>query len=174
MKKLILVLALGLTGAFAQASTDAVSMGDEASISGNRLWACGLAFKGTSKGLKVIVGHFSTVAYGTLKCKSIKGTHYSRDVRVSIGHHWIGPTAGIGYFKLAGVSSEISLFNSSPEVILGKYLVVQGEAAIIGGVGAFTAAKVGLPQLAVNISLQLLHGLGVQVGIDKLTISAID
>ena len=39
------------------------------------------------------------------------------------------------------------------------------EAAIIGGVGAFTA---------VNISLQLLHGVGVQVGIDKLTISAVD
>nr|BFD60469.1 hypothetical protein CKG001_25760 [Bdellovibrio sp. CKG001]BFD63884.1 hypothetical protein BdHM001_25650 [Bdellovibrio sp. HM001] len=174
MKKLILFLAFGLTGAFAHANTEAVVMNDEASIAGNRLWACGLAFKGTSKGIKVIVGHFKTVAYGTLKCKSIKGTRYSQDVKVTIGHHWIGPTAGIGYFKLAGASSEVSLFNSSPDVILGKYLVAQGEAAIIGGVGAFTAVKVGLPQLAMNISLQLLHGLGVQVGIDKLTISAID
>lgn len=174
MKKLILFLAIGLTGAFAQANTEMPSAGDEMNVSGNRLWGCGLTFKGTSKGVKLIVGHFKTVAYGTLKCKSIKGTHYSRDVSITIGHHWIGATAGVGYFKLVGASSEISLFNSSPEVILGKYLVAQGEAAIVGGVGAFTAVKVGLPQLAFNISLQLLHGLGVQVGIDKLTIAAID
>ncbi|WP_374033758.1 hypothetical protein ACES2I_13810 [Bdellovibrio bacteriovorus] len=173
MKKLILFLAIGLTGAFAQANTDAVTLENDASIMGNRLWGCGMTFKGTSKGIKVIVGHFKTVAYGTLHCKSIKGTHYRQDVMVTIGHHWIGATAGIGYFKLKGASSEISLFNSNPDVILGKYLVAQGEAAIIGGVGAFTAVKVGLPQLAMNISLQLLKGLGVQVGVDKLYIEAI-
>lgn len=174
MRKLILVLAVSLVGAFAQANTDVQPLDSDASIMGNRLWACGMTFKGTSKGVKLIVGHFSTVAYGTLKCKSIKGTYYSQDVKLTIGHHWIGATAGVGYFKLAGASSEISLFNSSPDVILGKYLVAQGEAAIIGGVGAFTAVKAGLPQLAFNISLQLLHGLGVQVGIDKLYISAVN
>lgn len=174
MKKYILLLAFTLTGFFAQANTEDFVTDNEASIQGNRIWACGLTFKGKSMGLKLIVGHFKTVAYGTLSCKSIKGTYYSRDVRVSIGHHWIGPTAGIGYFHLAGISSEISLFNSSPDVILGKYMVTQGEAAIIGGVGAFSASKVGLPQLAMNVSVQLLHGLGIQVGIDKLTISAMD
>ncbi|MEK2646332.1 hypothetical protein [Bdellovibrio sp. BCCA] len=173
MKKLAVILALSLAGVFAHAeSADSQVQGD-VSING-RAWACGLAFKGTSKGLKVIVGHFSTVAYGTLTCKGLLNKHYSQNVKITIGHHWLGPTVGAGYFKLAGVSSEISLFNSSPSVILGKYKVAQGEAAIIGGVGAFTAVKVGLPQLAFNISLQLLKGVGVQVGIDKLRIEAVD
>ncbi|KHD87582.1 MAG: hypothetical protein OM95_13385 [Bdellovibrio sp. ArHS] len=173
MKKLVMILALSCAGMFANAETTALQpAGGESHIAGGA-WVCGLAFKGTSKGIKVIVGHFKTVAYGTLSCKGV-GQKYHQDVKIEIGHHWIGATAGIGYFKLAGVSSEISLFNSSPEVLLGKYAVAQGEAAIIGGVGAFTAVKVGLPQLAFNVSVQLLKGLGVQVGIDKLTISAID
>lgn len=174
MKKFILLLVLGLSGMSAHANIDEYSSGDETHILGERLWACGMTFKGTSKGLKFIVGHFTTVAYGTLRCKGIKGTSFVQKVRVSIGHHWIGPTVGIGYFKMLGTSSELSLFNSSPHVILGNYLVAQGEAAIIGGVGMFRAVKVGHPQLAANFSTQLLGGLGVEVGIDKLTISAID
>ncbi|UOF01259.1 hypothetical protein [Bdellovibrio reynosensis] len=172
MKKLALILAFSFVGMFAHAdTTDLQTNQDEVSAAG-RTWVCGLAFKGTSKGLKIIVGHFKTVAYGHLKCKGLLGKTYSQRVMVSIGHHWIGPTAGIGYFKMAGVSSEISLFNKHPEAILGKYLVAQGEAAIIGGVGAFTAVKVGVPQIAANVSLQLLKGFGVQVGIDGLHISA--
>jgi len=173
MKKLAVILALSLTGLWAHADNQEIQ--PQGDVSTNAVgWVCGLAFKGTSKGVKVIVGHFKTVAYGTITCKGVPGKHYSRDVKITIGHHWIGPTAGIGYFKLAGVSSEISLLNCSPEDLLGKYKVAQGEAAIIGGVGAFTAVKVGLPQLAFNVSVQLLKGIGVQVGIDKLTISALD
>lgn len=173
MKKLAVILALSFVGMFANAETTQLQpTGGDMHAAGGA-WVCGLAFKGTSKGIKVIVGHFKTVAYGTLSCKGV-GQKYSQNVKIEIGHHWIGATAGIGYFKLAGVSSEISLFNSSPEVLLGKYAVAQGEAAIIGGVGAFTAVKVGLPQLAFNVSVQLLKGIGVQVGIDKLKISAID
>lgn len=171
MKKLVLILAIGCLGSFAHADTTELQpLQDDASIN-SAGWVCGLAFQGTSKGIKVIVGHFKTVAYGVLKCKGVPGQHFTRDIKITIGHHWIGPTAGIGYFKLAGVSSEFSLLNCSPDKIFGKYAVAQGEAAIIGGVGAFTAVKVGLPQLAFNISLQLLKGIGVQVGIDKLTIS---
>lgn len=174
MKKIAVILALSLAGVFAHAETSEMQpQSGDASINA-RVWACGLAFKGTSKGIKLIVGHFKTVAYGTLKCKGVPGQYYNRDVMITIGHHWIGPTVGVGYFKLAGVSSEISLLNASPDSILGKYKVAQGEAAIIGGVGAFTAVKVGLPQLAFNISLQLLKGIGVQVGIDKLRIDAIN
>lgn len=181
MKKLVFMLTLSLFGMFAQAETAEVkTVNNEISAAGNdvsingRLWACGLAFKGTSKGLKVIVGHFTTTAYGTLHCKGVLGRHYSQDVMVTIGHHWFSPSVGVGYFKLAGVASEISLFNSSPEAILGNYHVGQADAAIIGGVGTFTAVKVGLPQLAFNVSLKLLFGLGVQVGIDKLTIESLN
>ncbi len=168
LKRVAFIMAMSLVGFYAQAQEP---MGDVDATAG-KVWACGLKFSGTSHGLKVIVGHFKTVGHGTLSCKSVFGESYSRHVNVTIGHHWIGPTAGIGYFKLRGVSSEISLLNHSPNAILGNYLVAQGEAAIVGGVGAFTAVKVGMPQLAVNISLQLLKGFGVQVGIDRLSITA--
>lgn len=174
MKKIVMFLVISLVGMFAHAEMqDFEPLSDEVNMS-SRLWGCGLAFKGSSKGVKVIVGHFSTVAWGVLKCHGINGKHYSRNVKITIGHHWVGPTVGVGYFKLAGASSEISLFNSSPNVILGRYKVVQADAAIIGGAGAFTAVKVGLPQLAVNISLKLLKGIGVHVGIDKMKIEAVN
>lgn len=180
MKKIALILALSLFGTFAQAETPEIQTTDSAVSSNNevsmnsRAWVCGLTFKGRSMGLKVIVGHFKTVAYGTLMCKGVLGSHFSQDVMITIGHHWFSPTVGVGYFKLAGLSSEISLFNSSPDVIFGKYKVAQVDAAVIGGVGSFTAVKVGLPQLAFNVSLKLLFGLGVQVGIDKLTIEPLN
>ncbi len=173
MKKLALLLAFTCFGTFANAEVNDLQSSN-VELSPNAVgWVCGFAFKGTSKGIKVIVKHFKTEAYGVLKCKGVPGQSFTRDVKITIGHHWIGATAGIGYFKLAGVSSEVSLLNCSPDKIFGKYVVAQGEGAIIGGVGAFTAVKVGLPQLAFNISIQLLKGLGVQVGVDKLTITAL-
>jgi|GEM_PF-1402998 hypothetical protein len=179
MKKLLLILAFGFTGAFAHAQDvtpmidqDGMSpMSDE--LTAQSAWVCGLHFKGTSKGIQLIVGKFTTVAYGTLHCKGFKGT-YTRDVKITMGGKCIGLTAGIGYFKIKGVSSEISLFNSDPSMILGKYLSVNGEAAIIGGVGTFAAVKVGMPQLAFNISVQLVGGLGLKAGVEKLRITAVD
>ncbi|WII73300.1 hypothetical protein QJS83_05380 [Bdellovibrio sp. 22V] len=171
MKKLAMILAFSLMGAFAHAETTELdTYGNDAHAMG--AWVCGMTFKGTAKGLKVIIGHFKTVAYGTLVCKGV-GKKYYQDVKLTIGHHWIGPSAGIGYFKMAGAASEISLLNKSPEVILGKYKIATADASIIAGVGTFTGVKVGLPQLAVNFSVKLLKGLGLNVGIDKLTITAV-
>jgi hypothetical protein len=171
MKKLLLVLAVSMTGMFAHAedmNMDMDANGDV--VHAESAWVCGLKFKGTSKGVQVIVGKFSTVAYGTLSCKGIGGT-YTRDVMVTMGGKCIGLTAGIGYFKIKGISSEISLFNADPNMLLGKYKTVNGEAAVIVGAGAFTAIKVGLPQLAFAVSVQLVGGFGAKVGIEKMMIT---
>jgi len=173
MKKLLLVLAFGFTGAFAHANDELTPMDNGDEVSAKSAWVCGLHFKGTSKGIQLIVGKFNTVAYGTLHCKGF-GETYTQDVKVTMGGKCFGLVAGIGYFKLKGISSEISLFNSDPSVILGKYKSVNGEAAIIGGVGTFAAVKVGLPQLAFNLSLQLTKGFGAKVGIEKLYITAVE
>jgi hypothetical protein len=178
LKKLALIVAVSLTGLFAHANTDVQAVNEDVTVMNTDMnaesiaWVCGMKFTGTSKGFKIIIGSFKTVAYGTLKCTSLH-KNYTQKIKIEIGHHWIGPTAGIGWFKLAGKAATFSLLNCDPSKVLGKYLVAQGEAAIIGGVGAFTAVKVGLPQLAVDISLQLLKGFGVQVGIDKMRISAV-
>ncbi|MFS4459169.1 hypothetical protein [Bdellovibrio sp. HCB2-146] len=168
MKKLLLLGVLLFAGVTAKAQTDQIE------IERGRVWACGMKFKGVSKGLQFIVGKFGTRAYGTLSCASIHGETYKRKVRIDISSYKVGPTIGAGYFKMAGVSSEISLFNEHPESILGKYSVTNYQVAVGGGAGYFTATKLGLPQLAYNVSVQLLGGLGLKVGIEKLRITAID
>ncbi|MGZ3774092.1 MAG: hypothetical protein ACXVCY_08945 [Pseudobdellovibrionaceae bacterium] len=174
MKKIALVLALSFFSLFANAENADNQMIGNNVHADSLLWVCHLGFKGTAMGFKVIFGRFETNAYGTLKCKGIGGGYYTQDVKISMGHKWFGPTVGLGYYKLAGLAKEISLFNLSPESILGHYKVAQADAVVIGGVGSFTAVKLGLPQLAFNVSLKLLFGFGADVGIDKLCIEPVN
>lgn len=139
-----------------------------------RVWVCGMQFKGTSKGIQLIFGKFKTRAYGTLACASIHGEKFSRKVRIEINSWGIGPTVGIGYFKLRGLSSQISLFNESPEDLLGRYSTTQYEGAVGAGAGYFSAVKLGLPQLSYTVSIQLLGGIGFKVGMEKMRITAVD
>lgn len=186
MKKVAMILALSIFGAFAQAETieypavpelqtTSEVQADGNDVSANALaWVCALHFKGTARGVKVIVGRFKTVAYGTLACTSVLGRHFRRDVMITMGHHWFSPTVGIGWFKYVGAAPEISLFNCSPERLFGKYKVAEADAAIIAGAGSFTAVKLGLPQIAVAVSLKLMAGFGVHVGIDKMMITPLN
>jgi hypothetical protein len=97
LKKLALILAVSLAGLYAQANTDAYSddagamlvqpMGGEMNAE-SIAWACGMKFTGTSKGFKIIIGSFKTVAYGTLKCTSLH-KNYTQKIKIEIGHHWI-------------------------------------------------------------------------------------
>lgn len=174
MKKLLVILAVGLTGVFAHAQEPVMSTMDNDIHAQGRLWVCGMQFKGTAKGFKIIAGHFKSVADGVLSCTSVHGKKWTKNIRVTFGAHCLSPTVGIGYMKYYGLGGEISLFNSDPEVILGKYLAVNADAAVILGAGAFRAVKVGMPQLAVNMSVKLEKGIGVNVGIDHLYISERD
>ena len=174
MKKLLVILAVGLAGVMANAQEPGMSPMDNEMHAEGRVWVCGMQFKGTAKGFKIIAGHFKSVADGMLSCTNIHGKKWSKNVRVTFGAHCLSPVVGIGYMKYYGLSGELSLFNKDPEVILGKYLAVNADAAVILGAGAFRAVKVGMPQLAMNMSIKLEKGLGVNVGIDHLYISERD
>lgn len=191
MRKLFLVGMLLLSGMMAHAqdietvegadfdmemnmSTDVNMMSaDEIGALAGRVWVCAMNFKGVSKGIQLIVGRFRTKAYGTLHCASIHGEKFSRKIRIDISSYGIGPTVGIGYFKMRGVSSQISLFNERPEDLLGKYSTTMYGGAVGAGVGYFSALKLGLPQLTYNVSVQLLGGLGLKVGMEKMRVTAI-
>ncbi|MBX2996448.1 MAG: hypothetical protein KF681_16625 [Bdellovibrionaceae bacterium] len=175
MKAILLIAAMILgTGAqaFAQETVELnhVTTREEA----RPAWVCGLAFEGESQGLQFIIGSFRTVAYGELNCTDGLGGEYHRPVRVSMGTKFISPAIGIGTFRLAGVSAEISLFNLHPDVLLGQYVVAQGQVAFVGGVAAFTAVKVQPPQIAAQVSIQLLSGFGAHLGFHKMTIEALN
>lgn len=165
MKKLI-VAALALVAVSAQAQmveTDA-----------RPALVCGLEFQGRSHGAQFIVGRFHTEATGTLKCTDLIGGVYERPVRIEMGTHFLAPAVGLGDFQIAGVSGEISLFNAQPEVLFGKYAIAQGQAALIGGVGSFTAVKIGAPQIALQVSVQLMEGLGLHLGFHEMTIEPLN
>jgi hypothetical protein len=90
---------------------------------------------------------------------------------ITMGSYFIGPVVGIGYFKFAGVGSEISLFNCDPSVLFGKYLVVNGQGAFGIGGGAFTATRIHPPEIAVNVSVKLEYGIGFQAGVESMTLT---
>lgn len=134
-------------------------------------WACSLSFKGVAKGLKVIVGDYKFSGKGNLLCVSPTGTTEEYPVKVSMDAAALSPQISFGYMQLTGQAVEFSLLNMNPEDVLGTYHVLQGQAAIAGGVGVITAAKVGLPQLAIQVSLQFARGLGINLGLNKMKIT---
>jgi len=183
MKKLLLATVMAFMGfgamAHAQEAQEEVqpqsvqAQQDDQMMAESRarlVWTCGMNFTGTSKGFKVIIGKFSTVAYGHLSCVDGRGETYDRRIKLTMGTHWIGPAIGAGYFRFQGSAAEISLVNMRPSVLFGDYLAGQGNIGVILGAGAFTAVKVGTPQLALNISAQLLEGTGIQLGFHELRI----
>lgn len=168
MKHIFVILALGLSSIFAHAE----EAGD-LKIQGHLSWTCGLAFTGSSGGIKIILGRFNTQATGKLACVDLEGNHFSQNVMITMGSYFIGPVVGIGYFKFAGVGSEISLFNCNPDVLYGQYLVTHGQGAFGVGGGAFTAVRVHPPEIAVNVSIKLEYGIGFQGGVESMTLEPI-
>lgn len=163
MKKILVMAALSLMGLVAQAQDDS-----------RPVWVCGLAFEGQSKGVQILLGRFRTEATGELRCTDAIGGTYVRPIRISMRSSFLSPTVGIGQFAIHGVSGQISLFNQNPEVLFGHYLVARGQAALVGGVAAFTAVRVSPPEVAMQLSLQVVTGFGVHVGIERMLIEPLD
>lgn len=133
-------------------------------------WACSMNFKGTAKGVKLLVGSYKFSGKGNLFCVSPTGQTADYPVTVTMNAAPLSPQISLGYMQLSGQAVEFSLLNLNPEDILGTYYIAQGQAAVAGGVGVITAAKVGLPELAIQISLQFARGLGVNLGLNKMHI----
>jgi len=134
-------------------------------------WACSLNFKGEARGLKVIVGEYKFAGKGNLLCATPTGQVADYPVTVTMNAAPLSPQISFGYMKLSGQAVEFSLLNLNPEDVLGTYYVAQGQAAVAGGVGIITAAKVGLPQLSLQVALQFARGLGINLGLNKMTIA---
>ena len=162
MKKFLMIATLSLLAFSAQANE------------GRAAWICGLNFHGESRGVQLLLGSFKTVATGELNCADGVGGVYKSPVRISMQSRFLAPTVGVGMFKMAGLATEISLLNSHPSVLFGNYLVAQGEVALVGGVGAFTAVRVSPPQIALNVSVQLLSGFGLEAGIQRMKIEPLN
>jgi len=175
MKNLLIVGLMSIMGltAFTQDNTE-MNTSEQVNMQGRLVWTCAMDFAGYSRGFQIIIGSYRTAASGNLHCVSDRGEHFDRRIRIVMPGHIISASVGIGHFRFRGTAAEVSLVNRHPRVLFGHYLAGQGEVGVLLGGGAFTAAKVGDPQLALNISTQLLEGTGIQLGFHELTIEPLN
>lgn len=157
MKKLFFALALLLGTNFAQAQE-------------GKLWACGMEFKGVAQGIQILVGDFKLKSTGKLTCDDGNGTTEVIPVRVTMGAAPFAPRIAFGAFEVYGASAQIQLANRNPRDLMGEYAVLQAQAAVVGGVGLVTGIHASDNDIAVQLSLQFLKGLGVNFGFTTLKI----
>lgn len=155
--KTVAVAAIMLSGAMAQADVPA--------------WLCNLNFNGVSKSVQIIIGKSEFNGKGTVRCVSASKEQVEFPVLVTMETKPIAPKIGLGKMHLYGEALQIALLNGAPESLLGNYLVLEGRAAVIGGVGVIAAVSANDERLAFNVSVQLIKGLGFDLGFRKMNIS---
>lgn len=161
MKKIILAVML-LLGSLAQAQVPAAEAP----------FVCSLAFDVAGGGIQVIVGNYKLVGTGTLSCSDKNGVMAPIPLKITMG----GPVQGtvaVGVARVMGVATGIGLA-SSPAEILGDYVVVGGQVALMLGVGAHVALHSAAQALTLNADLQLIQGVGFNIGINTLKIEAVN
>jgi len=141
---------------------------------GAPLWVCHLGFKGRASGFKVLVGRYHFHGTGRLSCVNVIGQTVSYPVALDMRAKPVSLGVALGRYTVYGTTPEISLFNCDPDELLGKYMIAQGHATIVGGVGGFTAVRVGNPQLALAISLHFSKGIGMDLSLNQLRISPLN
>jgi ABC-type glycerol-3-phosphate transport system substrate-binding protein len=172
MKKLLVAAALGVASFSVSQTALATAPASELGLAhqGQPAWICGLSFQGEAEGAQIIVGDFEAKAHGRIKCVGLNGEKYEQKVRVTIGSDPIEAAIAFGDFEFAGRSAEISLFNCAPKALFGSYLIAEGQAAFGIGAGAFVATKISPPEIAVQVSVQLLSGFGIDLGLYRMRI----
>lgn len=136
-------------------------------------WVCNLAFKGQAKGLKIILGKYTFEGEGNLRCVSALGSAYDFPVALSMRAAPLSPGIALGKYNVYGESGQISLFNMDPNAVMGKYMIAQAHATLLGGVGTIVAVKAGNPHLSLTLSLNVQTGFGVDLALNQLRIEPI-
>ncbi|MCC7404215.1 MAG: hypothetical protein IT288_07440 [Bdellovibrionales bacterium] len=134
------------------------------------LWNCAMEFEAKGEGLQLILGKYEVTGTGTLDCYGLNGQELSVPIKITMDSQPVNLRVAFGELYAKGVSAEIALFANSPEDLLGEYLAVRAEAAIIGGVGAFVATHAKFPALVLHVGLEFTHGFGVNLGIERMKI----
>jgi hypothetical protein len=159
MKKVLLALAVVLGAASAQATTSAKA---------SQAWNCSFGFNGVSTGVKIFIGFYNFNGKGSLQCVSDAGETVTYPVKVTMRAAPLSPSISLGVMHLYARALDFRIENQSPLDVLGTYSLAQGQAAVIGGLGVVTALHETSPNFALKLSLQLAHGLGVNLGLNRM------
>lgn len=166
MKKSVIAVlaALSLTSVVAQAAKNEERVEKP-------LWECALSFKAEGGGLQVIIGSFKLSGPGTISCVDVAGNTQQMKVKVTMGGSPIAANVAVGHFKVAGVATGIGLA-TNPEALLGKYYTAGGQVALLAGAGANFAVHGGAEAVTLNVGVSLARGAGLQLGVNKMRITA--
>lgn len=135
------------------------------------VWQCALTFTASGGGVQIIVGEFRMSGPGKISCVDVAGNTQVMPVTVIMGGSVVAANAGIGYFKLAGAASGIGVA-SGPQDLLGGYVNAGAEVGVIVGGGANLSLHGGHSAVTLNLGLNVLAGLGLQVGITGVEIAS--
>lgn len=153
-----------------------LAMGTMASFSAHAdvqkpIWDCALTFTAKGGGAQLIIGKFQLSGPGNIRCVDVAGNTEVLPVRVLMGGALVAANVAVGYFHLAGVASGIGVA-SGPQALLGNYVIVGAQAGLIVGAGANFSIHGGSEAVTLNLGVNVLSGLGAQVGITGVRIVA--
>ena len=133
-------------------------------------WTCEMTFKAKARGLQVIIGDFTINGDGKLRCSNLVGDLETIPIKITIGGSKLAMRIGFGKYAIYGASTNITLFNSEPEDILGNYKMATLSGSLGAGAGTFVGTHVELPSFSLNLSMQVTKGIGFNVGLDNMSI----
>ncbi len=130
------------------------------------LFSCSVAFHASGKSAYLGVGYTKIEGLGAMTCYDyVENVVEEIPLRVKIQ----GPGAGLGVtgLNVSGGQTGIGL-NQKPEALLGKYLMVRGNAAV--GIGGAVSTGLRVAKGAFQLALQIESTSGLGAGIDLLSV----
>ncbi len=134
------------------------------------MWSCDLNFTAKGGGAQILFGDYELQGLGDLKCKNGFGEQANLPIKIKMGTAPIDLRVGFGYMKILGTSFNIPLFSYNPLELIGEYALVQANAAVGLGAGVFVGKSLKLIDFSIPVSIKLLSGFGVDVGLSNMII----
>lgn len=161
---------LALLSALALPTSFAASASGEPEGSGEKvssiLYTCNLSFKADGSSTYIGVGYTDIRGSGTISCYDLL-TGATERIPVKVTTR--GPGIGLGRTGLAlsGTATGVGI-TAGPQSLLGRYVMVRGNAAVGIGASAGAGLRVSKGSVSVDVAIEAQSGLGA--GIDLLWI----
>jgi hypothetical protein len=133
------------------------------------VWNCSVSFNAQGGGLKVLVGHFTLEGEGMISCMDVVGNTEKIPVSVTLGGQPFSLGVGVGRLQLVGIATGVGVAGQ-PSDLLGRYMIAGVRGAVFLGGGADLALHATHRSITMNASVQAVSGLGLNAGLDYLTI----
>lgn len=130
------------------------------------LYTCNLSFKADGSSTYIGIGYTDIRGTGTISCYDLL-TGATQKIPVKVTTR--GPGIGLGRTGLAlsGTATGVGI-TAGPESLLGRYVMVRGNAAVGVGASAGAGLRVSKGSVSVDVAIETQSGLGA--GIDLLWI----